>query len=58
MSLCAISSVLMTFFGVNYFLSGLHSYGSGGDVSLLPAGIAISAAAALIIAAGVKFMEK
>jgi ABC-type transport system involved in cytochrome c biogenesis permease subunit len=24
----AISSVLMTFFGVNYFLSGMHSYGA------------------------------
>ncbi len=25
----AFSSVLMTYFGVNYFLSGLHSYGKG-----------------------------
>ena len=28
LSAIAISSVLMTFFGVNYFLSGMHSYGS------------------------------
>lgn len=28
MSVFAISSVLMTYFGVNYYLSGLHSYGS------------------------------
>lgn len=27
-SATAIASVLMTFFGVNYFLSGMHSYGS------------------------------
>lgn len=27
-SAIAISSVLMTFFGVNYFLSGMHSYGA------------------------------
>ncbi|WP_085536566.1 cytochrome c biogenesis protein CcsA [Massilibacteroides vaginae] len=27
-STIAISSVLMTFFGVNYFLSGMHSYGA------------------------------
>lgn len=27
MSVFAFSSVLMTFFGVNYFLSGMHSYG-------------------------------
>ena len=28
-SLFAFSSVLMTYFGVNYYLSGLHSYASG-----------------------------
>lgn len=28
LSALAISSVLMTFFGVNYFLSGMHSYGA------------------------------
>ncbi|MDD3063391.1 MAG: cytochrome c biogenesis protein CcsA [Massilibacteroides sp.] len=27
-SVLAIASVLMTFFGVNYFLSGMHSYGA------------------------------
>ncbi|MDR1222847.1 MAG: cytochrome c biogenesis protein CcsA [Tannerella sp.] len=26
-SVCAFASVLMTYFGVNYFLSGMHSYG-------------------------------
>lgn len=29
LSLSAFSSVLMTYFGVNYFLSGLHSYAAG-----------------------------
>lgn len=28
-SMAAISSVVMTYFGVNYFLSGLHSYAAG-----------------------------
>lgn len=28
MSIIGLSSVLMTFFGVNYYLSGLHSYGA------------------------------
>lgn len=28
MSIIALGSVLMTFFGVNYYLNGLHSYGS------------------------------
>ena len=32
LSAIALSSVLMTFFGVNYFLSGMHSYGSTNSV--------------------------
>jgi len=32
LSLFAFSSVLMTYFGVNYYLSGLHSYASGDPV--------------------------
>lgn len=31
-SLVAFASVLMTYFGVNYYLSGLHSYASGDPV--------------------------
>ncbi len=31
-SMAAISSVVMTYFGVNYYLSGLHSYGSGDPI--------------------------
>lgn len=31
-SLVAFSSVLMTFFGVNYLLTGMHSYGSNANV--------------------------
>ena len=34
-SVLAFSSVLMTFFGVNYFLSGMHSYGQNDHVSNL-----------------------
>ncbi len=30
-------SVLMTYFGVNYYLSGLHSYGSGSSSGIHPA---------------------
>jgi len=36
MSLFGFSSVLMTYFGVNYYLSGLHSY-AGGDPVPVPA---------------------
>ncbi len=31
-SMAAICSVIMTYFGVNYFLSGLHSYGGGEQI--------------------------
>ena len=33
-SLWAYSSVLMTYFGVNYYLSGLHSYASGDPIPI------------------------
>ncbi|OFY68028.1 MAG: c-type cytochrome biogenesis protein CcsB [Bacteroidetes bacterium RBG_13_43_22] len=36
LSLFSFSSVLMTYFGVNYYLSGLHSY-AGGDPAPVPA---------------------
>jgi uncharacterized membrane protein YfcA len=29
MALVSMSSVIMTFLGVNYYLSGMHSYGKG-----------------------------
>ena len=32
-SIIAFASVLMTFFGVNYFLSGMHSYGENDNVN-------------------------
>jgi cytochrome c-type biogenesis protein CcsB len=41
LSLYAFSSVLMTYFGVNYYLSGLHSY-AGGDPVPIPLFVYIS----------------
>jgi cytochrome c-type biogenesis protein CcsB len=35
LSVFAFASVLMTFFGVNYFLSGMHSYGSNSNVNAI-----------------------
>ena len=35
LTILAFGSVLMTFFGVNYFLSGMHSYGENEQVSNL-----------------------
>ena len=52
MSVAGFLSVGMTFFGVNYFLSGLHSYGGGGEISLVAVAAMIAAIAALIAWAG------
>ena len=40
-ALIGLGSVLMTFFGVNYYLSGLHSYAQG-DPAPVPAGVFIA----------------
>jgi hypothetical protein len=32
LSVAAFASILMTYFGVNFYLSGLHSYASGDKV--------------------------
>ncbi len=49
-SLAAIGSVVMTYFGVNYFLTGMHSYAQG-DAASVPAWVYIFAAVvALLIA--------
>lgn len=45
-SLIGIGSVLMTYFGVNYYLSGLHSY-AGGDPLPMPSWIYFAVAAVL-----------
>ncbi|AFJ90497.1 cytochrome c biogenesis protein CcsA [Blattabacterium sp. (Blaberus giganteus)] len=48
-SILSISSILMTYFGVNYYLSGLHSYAKGDPVSI-PCWIYYSLLILLIIA--------
>ena len=55
MSVLGLASVLMTYFGVNYYLSGLHSYG-GGDTppGLAAIFITYACAFALIVYAGYK----
>lgn len=42
LSVLALSSVLMTYFGVNYFLSGMHSYGQNEHIPNLFAWIIIA----------------
>ena len=51
LSLFAFSSVLMTYFGVNYYLSGLHSY-AGGDPVPVPVFVYVAVAILVILAAG------
>jgi cytochrome c-type biogenesis protein CcsB len=49
MTLFGLGSILMTYFGVNYYLSGLHSY-AGGDPVPVPAMLYITVAAFVILA--------
>ncbi len=48
MSVYAFSSVLMTYFGVNYYLSGLHSY-AGGDPVPIPSFVYVSIVVLMIL---------
>jgi len=48
MSVVAFASVLMTYFGVNYYLSGLHSY-AGGDPVPIPFWLYIVIALLLVL---------
>lgn len=58
LALIAFSSVLMTYFGVNYYLSGLHSY-AGGDPVPVPGFVYVSVAvlAGLSVAAYMKYRK-
>lgn len=61
-SVVAFSAVLMTFFGVNYFLSGMHSYGQNDNVNSLFAYLYIVVSIVIILAVysyrGWKSIEK
>jgi cytochrome c-type biogenesis protein CcsB len=51
LSLVAFSGVLMTYFGVNYYLSGLHSYAAGDPVP-----VPVFVYVAVIVLAAVSFV--
>lgn len=57
LSLFAFSSVLMTYFGVNYYLSGLHSYASGDPIPV-PSFVYITIIALFIISIVALFKYK
>ncbi|MDH7446769.1 cytochrome c biogenesis protein CcsA [Aquimarina sp. 2201CG14-23] len=50
MSVLAVGAILMTYFGVNFYLKGLHSYASGDQV-VTPSAVYYSALAWLILGA-------
>jgi len=56
-SLIGFSTVLMTYFGVNYYLSGLHSYAQG-EPAPIPSGVYIAVVLALIIIVAAYISEK
>ncbi|MFA9388729.1 MAG: cytochrome c biogenesis protein CcsA [Prolixibacteraceae bacterium] len=51
----AFTSILMTFFGVNYFLVGLHSYAGVGEANSMPVWIWYTAAVFLVITGAAVF---
>jgi cytochrome c-type biogenesis protein CcsB len=57
LSLFAFSSVLMTYFGVNYYLSGLHSY-AGGDAVPVPVFVYVAVIVLVALGISANFMYK
>jgi ABC-type transport system involved in cytochrome c biogenesis permease subunit len=47
-SLLGFSSVLMTYFGVNYYLSGMHSYAQG-EPAPVPTGVYIAVVIVIVV---------
>tara|TARA_B110000046_G_scaffold121025_1_gene127667 strand:+ start:7215 stop:10304 length:3090 start_codon:yes stop_codon:yes gene_type:complete len=56
-SLFGLSSIIMTYFGVNYYLSGLHSYAAGDPIPV-PNWVYVSAAFLALISAFAYFKKK
>ena len=53
-SVVAYSSIIMTYFGVNYYLSGLHSYASGDPIPI-PSWVYYAVSVVVIMIAGASF---
>ncbi len=56
-SIAAFASILMTYFGVNFYLSGLHSYASG-DKVITPTFIYYAIGIVAILSVGAYFQHK
>jgi len=57
LALVGLSSVLMTFFGVNYYLSGMHSYGAG-DPPPIPNGLYVAIVVVFGLIVGAWYAEE
>ena len=56
-ALVGFGSVLMTYFGVNYYLSGLHSYAQG-EPAPVPTGVYIALAVVFVLIVAAYFADK
>jgi cytochrome c-type biogenesis protein CcsB len=56
-ALVGFGSVLMTYFGVNYYLSGLHSYAQG-DPPPIPNGVYVALAVVFVLIVAAFFADK
>lgn len=56
-ALVGFGSVLMTYFGVNYYLSGLHSYAQG-EPAPVPAGVYVALVVVLVLIVAAFFADK
>ena len=54
LSLIAVGSIMMTYFGVNYYLVGLHSYGQSGAAAITPDYVWYAALGAVVLG-GISF---
>lgn len=57
LSIFAYGSIMMTYFGVNFYLAGLHSYASG-DVGVTPSFVWYTTAAFAVLCAVAYFRDK
>lgn len=57
LALLGLGAVLMTFFGVNYYLSGMHSYGAG-DPPPIPNALYVSIVIVFVLIIGAWYAEQ
>ncbi len=56
LALVGLSTVLMTFFGVNYYLSGMHSYGQG-DPPPIPNALYVAIILVIVLIVAARYSE-